>query len=157
MAKVPRARRRYLTFSLRTFFVLLTALAVWLGVVVNRAREQREAVKAIKAVGGHVLYDWQLRYGGSLFVFDEGEPAGPAWLRRVIGDEFFQDVAGVWIPPSPSESEFLTLTISLQRLKRIKFLFFYEGFGKNRQEALRAALPPFITISLEKDREWPGE
>lgn len=34
---------RYLTFSLRTLFLALTALAVWLGIVVNRAREQRES------------------------------------------------------------------------------------------------------------------
>jgi len=42
-----RPRRRYLTFSLRTLFILTTALALWLRVVVNRAREQQEVVKAI--------------------------------------------------------------------------------------------------------------
>jgi hypothetical protein len=47
-----KPRRRYLTFSLRTLFVLTTAFAIWLGVVVNRAREQREAIKAIEALGG---------------------------------------------------------------------------------------------------------
>src|SRR6185437_14530890 len=39
-----KPRRHYLTFSLRTLFVLTGAIALWLGVVVNRAREQREAV-----------------------------------------------------------------------------------------------------------------
>ncbi len=43
--------RRYLTFSLRTFFFVLTAFAVWLGVIAERAREQREAVRAIGALG----------------------------------------------------------------------------------------------------------
>jgi hypothetical protein len=50
-------RRRYLTFSLRTAFVLFTALAVWLVVVVNRARQQQEAVDAIVKAGGLVAYD----------------------------------------------------------------------------------------------------
>lgn len=51
--------QRRFAFSLRTVFVLLTALAVWLGHAVNRAREQREAVEAIEALGGDVHYDWQ--------------------------------------------------------------------------------------------------
>lgn len=49
MATLFKSRRRYLTFSLRSLFVLTTALAIWLGVVINGAREQREAVKAIEA------------------------------------------------------------------------------------------------------------
>lgn len=38
-----KPRRRWLKFSLRTFFVLLTLLAVWLGYHVNWIRERREA------------------------------------------------------------------------------------------------------------------
>lgn len=41
--------RRWFQFSLRFFLVALTVLAFWLGVVVTRAREQREAVKAIRS------------------------------------------------------------------------------------------------------------
>jgi hypothetical protein len=43
--------RRWFQYSLRSFFVLVTAFAVWPGVVVDRARERREAVKAIEAFG----------------------------------------------------------------------------------------------------------
>ncbi len=39
--KTPR--RRWLRFSLRTFFILLTILCVWLAVVTNSARRQRAA------------------------------------------------------------------------------------------------------------------
>ena len=52
--------RRWLQYSLRSFLVVLTAFAIWLGVAVNRAREQREAVKAIEALGGTVTYDFQV-------------------------------------------------------------------------------------------------
>ena len=36
----PKPNRRWLQYSLRTFFVLLTVFGVWLGVVVHRANEQ---------------------------------------------------------------------------------------------------------------------
>lgn len=88
--------RRYLTFSLRTLFVLVTAFAVWLGVIVNRAREQREAVEAIEAAGGWIGFDWETEYSHSerdeiVFSIDSRNPPGPDWLRRLVGEEFFQD------------------------------------------------------------------
>ena len=39
-----KPRRRWFQYSLRTLFVLVTVLCVWLGVTVERARKQREAV-----------------------------------------------------------------------------------------------------------------
>lgn len=91
--------RRYLTFSLRTLFVLMTALAVWLGVIVNRAREQQEAVKAIEAMGGLVAYEWQLPTLGStnhrILVASPTEPGGSAWLRDLLGDDYFQQAVAV--------------------------------------------------------------
>ena len=39
-----RPNRRWLQFSLRTFLIVLTLLAMWLGYVSFRAREQRAAV-----------------------------------------------------------------------------------------------------------------
>lgn len=49
--------RRWFQYSLRSFFVILTALSIWLGVTVKRAREQREAVEAIVTSGGVVAYN----------------------------------------------------------------------------------------------------
>jgi hypothetical protein len=60
----------------------------WLAVKMQNARRQREAVAAIKAAGGWVVYD-----------FEDGvpegwleEPKGPAWLRALLGVDFFADV-----------------------------------------------------------------
>ena len=53
-----KPRRRWFQFSLRTLFVLLTVLCVWLAVTVERVRKQREAVAAIEAVGGSVFYEY---------------------------------------------------------------------------------------------------
>ena len=44
-AKSPHAaRRNWLGLSLRSLLLLFTLLGVWLGVVANRAREQRRIV-----------------------------------------------------------------------------------------------------------------
>lgn len=115
--------RRYLTYSLRSFFVILTILAAWLALVVNRAQEQRDAVKAIEALNGSVRYDWQphaVRSNGSAMLaapegalpgigggsigpwYDpleaaQAKPGGPEWLRRLFGDDCFQEVDRVYL------------------------------------------------------------
>ncbi len=53
-------RRRWLRFSLRTFFIALTILCVWLSVVTTSARRQREAAEWVKEHQGDVIYDWQI-------------------------------------------------------------------------------------------------
>lgn len=87
--KVPCRRWRV---SLRTLMVLILCLAAWLGYEGHLAREQRKAVQAIKAYGGFVAYDWE-------YVGDKQTPGrrplAPGWIRRAIGDEYFQDVVEV--------------------------------------------------------------
>ena len=73
---------------------MTTALTVWLGVIVDRAREQREVVKAIEALGGEIYYDWQVQVSpiaaaGPLAPNPNAKPRVPAWLRRIVGDHFF--------------------------------------------------------------------
>ena len=71
--------RRWAQFSLGTMFVVVTVLCVlcaWLAVKVNRAHRQRDAVDAIRRLGGYAAY----------------EPAGPSWLRELLGDDFFAHV-----------------------------------------------------------------
>jgi len=62
---VPVARaklRRVFRFSLRTLLIAVTAFGVWLGVKLHQAREQRAAVKEIRALGGWVHYDYQRQF-----------------------------------------------------------------------------------------------
>lgn len=90
--------RRYLRYSLRTAFIVLTVGCVWLGAQVERVRKQREAVAKIRACGGGVQYDWELPWLDShpltatFWESEDWHPPGPAWLRRLIGDDFFQRV-----------------------------------------------------------------
>jgi Leucine Rich Repeat (LRR) protein len=96
-AELQRSERRmalarWLKFSVRSLMLIVLVVAVLLAWQVNRARQQRRAVDAIKAYGGFVSYDWQYVNG----TFTSGRsPWAPIWLRRAIGDEFFQEVVGV--------------------------------------------------------------
>ncbi len=169
-----KPRQRYVTFSLRTFFVLLTVFAVWLGVVVNRAREQREAVVAIEALGGVVVYDWQPKLttqskgkwtahritekqGRWEFAFATGKRKleFPAWLRRIVGDELFQDVHGVaFIGVSTVRVHFTDERIRrciphLKRLQHLKTAIFEGEVSDEMMTELKAALPDCDVIQCD--------
>ncbi len=93
-------RRRWLRFSLRTLLVVMTVLCVWLGFKVNAARRQKEAVDAILKAGGFVNYDYELAPVKSgkqddFPIYVSASPPAPEWMRKYLGDEYFQDVIGV--------------------------------------------------------------
>ncbi|MCH7725193.1 MAG: hypothetical protein IH991_01740 [Planctomycetes bacterium] len=63
----PKRKRRWLRYSLRTFLLLLTVFAVWLGLLVHRVNKQKEAVQWVRDMGGVVRYDFELdEYGVDL-------------------------------------------------------------------------------------------
>ncbi|HUY89424.1 MAG TPA: hypothetical protein VMV10_11880 [Pirellulales bacterium] len=135
------SRRRWLQFSLRGFFVLLTTLAVWLGVIVNRAREQREAVTAIEALEASVGYDWQdvpLDPADPFPIDRPLTPPGPAWLRRLIGNEFFQNVV---MTSFFSETDVLKSIAHLKRLRKLKTVTVTPFASDATMDQLKAALP----------------
>lgn len=81
--------------------MLVTAAAIWLGVVVNRAHEHWEAVETIEALGGAVIYDWMLVEDSQeikLRPADQQRPRGPDQLRQLLGDDFFQHVESAQFP-----------------------------------------------------------
>lgn len=126
--------RRWLQFSLRSFLVLLTALAVWLGIVVNRVREQREAVKAIEALGGYVGYD--------------SPPSGLDWLRQIIGNGFFTEVVFVRFMPSadqtvpaPTDQDVLKAIPLLLRFPQLRHLHVWGSVSLQTCDELKSTLP----------------
>jgi hypothetical protein len=132
-------RRRWFQFSLRTCFVILTGSALWLGGVVNRAREQREVTQAIVSMGGFVLYDWHFDAGPR-----EVGPRGPVRLQRLFGAEFFQEIESVVFAqgrPHPTEGELITMLPRFQRMHRLKLLYLWPSTSEETRKAVRAALP----------------
>ncbi len=82
-----RRRRRWFQYSLRTLLVvmLLASIAMsWFAVKLQRARRQREAVKAIENLGGIVKYDRPWR-----------QLADPPWLWKLLGVDFFASAVDV--------------------------------------------------------------
>ena len=87
--------RRLFQFSLRTLLIVLTALGIWLGLHVQRARKQKEAVAAVRKLGGWVHYDFQESPAGSRKFDGKIEPWLPRPVVSVFGEDFFFDVVEV--------------------------------------------------------------
>jgi hypothetical protein len=82
-----RPRRRWLRYSLRSLLILTTVLCIWLGIKVNQARRQKEAVARLKELGAEILYSHQRSESGRSFD-PRKELDLPRWLRQLTGDDF---------------------------------------------------------------------
>jgi Leucine-rich repeat (LRR) protein len=89
----PSPKRRWLTFSLRGAFLILTIFCIWLAIRSTRARNQEHAVRDVLAHGGHLRFDYQEDATGA--VIDKAQPQAPEWLRRALGEEYFREVVTV--------------------------------------------------------------
>jgi Leucine Rich repeat len=111
----PKRKRRWFQFSLRTLMIFVVIVAIpcaWLGRKIAQKRREREAVASVVKLGGRVFFDYQRDETGSRPAGPPGgtktsaswrekaDPAGPAWLRSFLGDDFFSEVGGVWADSS---------------------------------------------------------
>ena len=99
-ADSPKRKRHRFQFSLRTLLIFTMVCAVacgWLGKKIEQKRKEHDVVQAIRKLGGAVYYD----YDGRDFLSpppdsrQNAEPFGPAWLRSLLGDNFFSEVTSV--------------------------------------------------------------
>ena len=146
-------RRRWFQFSLRSFLVVLTIGCLWLGWQVDGVREQRRAIKAVEALGGIARYDWQpkllvYRKPGRKPVFllsnqIELTPAGPAWLRSILGDDFFQDVELVMFSTQFGfdESQLRNCIQCCRRFRKLKSVVIECPVSNEMMFEFQAALP----------------
>ncbi len=94
-----KPKRRWYQFSLRTLLIATAMVAVACSLVVrklDRKRREREVVQSFLALDtSHpvVLYNFQSDPETGPFA----EPYGPAWLRGLLGDDFFSEVTGVML------------------------------------------------------------
>jgi hypothetical protein len=143
-----KPKRRWFRFSLRMLLVLLTVLCVWLGLKVNLARQQREAVEAIYKAGGSVVFDYQYLpksnpVGSAIRDYtinlDAAAPA-PSWLRFLMGDDCFRTVIAVYFN-SPKSSISKTDFDQIAKLPALKQFVLEPGTtGQHYQGSDLAAL-----------------
>ena len=86
---MPKPRRPWFRFTLRTFFVLLTVFSVWLGVQMKWIRDRRDAKLWIEKHGYYSALEW------------ERGTAAPLTLA-VLGEK---GVSHVWLYKSHSRSD----------------------------------------------------
>ncbi len=110
-------------FSLRALlvFVLIFSIAMsWFAVKMNAARRQRQIVERFERLGGKALflYDYQVPQFGQLDDPDP-RPPGPAWLRKIVGDDFLSGVAYVDVEGIKLGDDDLAPLASLRTLRRV--------------------------------------
>src|SRR5262249_26966540 len=96
----PLCRAR---LSLRVLMVLVLAIGAWLGWLVRTARDQRDAVAALRNANGHILYDldWQnatpnpYRSSWSPAQLYDGRPEDHPRLKWVVDRVGFDYLANV--------------------------------------------------------------
>jgi len=126
--------RRRFRFSLRTLLALVVLLGVGLGWVVQQAERQRKAVEAIRKAGGIVRYDYEMDEGGN------AEPPVPTWLMRLVGDDYFADVAAVGYVRREGIDD--VLLEHIKGLTELEFLLLHEtDITDEDLNELREALP----------------
>ncbi len=112
---------RWFQFSLRSLLVFTVICAIpfaWLGYKIQQKRAEESAAAQIVKSGGTVQYDFEAIIGA--------QPPGPAWLRVLLGQNFFSHVEhvvriGQWFDDSGLEwiehfPELGTLTLSKNRI-----------------------------------------
>ena len=111
MSATTKSRR--FQFTLRTAMILVTLLAAWLGYVTYGVHEQRMAVARIHELGGSIQYDYEIG------MYARSSPAGWEWLRRLAGDEYFQDVVFVKLDQTQVSDDDLRIIGKLRRIKTL--------------------------------------
>ncbi len=109
----------------------------------QRAKRQREAVAIVRKIGGKVEYEYQRDSAGN-HVWN-AVPPGPAWLRNVLGIDFFCNATFVFLPNTlvtDSDLDCLRGLTSLENLQNLESLQIGETQVTNAGIAnLQNALP----------------
>ena len=105
--------------SLRALMLLVLAVGGLIGWRANRAHTQRRAVEMIRAAKGTVSYDFQIFPRNTpRTTIAAAKPPGPDWLRRLIGDDYFQEATSVTLD-GPVTAETMATIGSLDHLQSI--------------------------------------
>ena len=89
----PKPKRRWFQYSLRTLFVAIAVLGVWLAMVTSAARRQQSIVARLRELHAEITYDFEVDTQGTRK--SAAVPPGPKWLRELVGQDYLSDVVQV--------------------------------------------------------------
>ena len=107
-------------FSIRSLLVLTVAVALpfsWLAARMRQAAGQQRVVQEIEAAGGLVVYDFQLDPSGKQNA--KAQMPEPAWLRDLLGDDYFHDILALDLRHTGITDEALPRLAGLTCLKHL--------------------------------------
>lgn len=93
MRKPSSKVRPLFRFRILTLLLCITLFAVWLGRATFLANRQRDAVAELTSQNLRINYDYQ--HQGDLSFSYKQKPPGPEWLRRFVGEDYFQRAINV--------------------------------------------------------------
>lgn len=150
MSQEPKPRRRF-RFSLRTLLLLVAICSVgfgWLGYKMRQASQQWEAVRAMQKSEFTVFYDYEFDTDGNHNY--RTIPPTPAWLRKLFGDDFFANVAGVGLKDRPvTDADFA----HLQELTHLKILELTNAEITNGRLTYLRGMSQLQALSLSKNSQ----
>ena len=120
LALLFRCRFQFSIRSLLLLTVVVAVLSSWFTVRMREARRQRETVEAIHKLGA-IGYDYQS--DSSMRPIPYANPPGPAWMRNLLGDDWFDSVSAVLIVGSQVTDIDLE---NLKGLNHLKYLTLHE-------------------------------
>jgi hypothetical protein len=104
-----KPKRRWLRFSVRAMMAMVLITGVLLSWPIKRANVQRRAVAALRKADSRAYLAYDFEYSADGRVRPNASPWAPAWLRRLIGDEFFQEVDTVSLQGPVTDATMATL------------------------------------------------
>jgi hypothetical protein len=90
-----KPRRRWFRFSLRTFLVFVTLFCVWAAWWTHAARQQKQAVEAVREYGGWVYYDYEFDDDPQRPQRVTNESPWPSWLVDTFGVDMLHNIVEV--------------------------------------------------------------
>ncbi len=107
-------------FSIRSLLLLTVAVALpcsWLAARMRQAAGQQRVVQEIEAAGGLVVYDFQLDPSGKQNA--KAQMPEPAWLRDLLGEDYFHDILALDLRHTGITDETLPRLAGLTCLKHL--------------------------------------
>lgn len=120
----PNRKRHWYQFRLQRLFVVTLICAVaasWVAHRRDKKHAEREAVAAVRKAGGFVFYESDLNeIDDSGRIINPPRPRGPDWLRKLAGDDSFNDPVFVSYNKAPNSAQ-ATLA-SVAQLDKVQYL-----------------------------------